>query len=372
MALEFAERIRRIPVYPVAAGYDLGERRGDARLQRVRRSGRSRRSVEAAATALVGANRYPDPVVRAAAPGAVGPLRRAAGADRAGHRLLRHPAGRRRGAARARRRGRLRMARVQRLPAPRPPPRAPGRSRCRSTPRSGHDLDAMRAEITVATRLVLICNPNNPTSTALAARGDRGSSWSGSRAHVCVILDEAYASSRWRSATPTPRSGCSTATRTSCCCAPSPRSTGSLGCGSATRSAAATAFRIAVDQVRQPFYLDLAQRRRRRSRRCATRTRSSGGWSRRSPPATSSSRAVRELGLWVAESDANFIWVRLPDEDDGAGRRRAARARRAGACGYGARRRRLRSASRVGTDAENAPVRLALARSWPDLIALEA
>ncbi len=25
MALEFAERIRRIPVYPVAAGYDLGE-----------------------------------------------------------------------------------------------------------------------------------------------------------------------------------------------------------------------------------------------------------------------------------------------------------------------------------------------------------
>ena len=30
-----------------------------------------------------------------------------------------------------------------------------------------HDLDAMATEITVATRLVLICNPNNPTSTAL-------------------------------------------------------------------------------------------------------------------------------------------------------------------------------------------------------------
>ena len=30
-----------------------------------------------------------------------------------------------------------------------------------------HDLDAMAAEITVATRLVLICNPNNPTSTSL-------------------------------------------------------------------------------------------------------------------------------------------------------------------------------------------------------------
>ena len=30
-----------------------------------------------------------------------------------------------------------------------------------------HDLDAIAAEITVATRLVLICNPNNPTSTAV-------------------------------------------------------------------------------------------------------------------------------------------------------------------------------------------------------------
>ena len=30
-----------------------------------------------------------------------------------------------------------------------------------------HDLDAMAAEITVATRLVLICNPNNPTSTSV-------------------------------------------------------------------------------------------------------------------------------------------------------------------------------------------------------------
>ena len=24
---------------------------------------------------------------------------------------------------------------------------------------------------------------------------------------------------------------------------------------------------------------------------------------------------VRELGLWVAESDANFVWVRLPEAD---------------------------------------------------------
>src|SRR3954468_16483 len=30
-----------------------------------------------------------------------------------------------------------------------------------------HDLDAMLAEITVATRLVIVCNPNNTTSTAI-------------------------------------------------------------------------------------------------------------------------------------------------------------------------------------------------------------
>ena len=30
-----------------------------------------------------------------------------------------------------------------------------------------HDLQAMLREITVATRLAIVCNPNNPTSTAL-------------------------------------------------------------------------------------------------------------------------------------------------------------------------------------------------------------
>ena len=33
--------------------------------------------------------------------------------------------------------------------------------------RDRHDLPAMLREITVATRLVIVCNPNNPTCTAL-------------------------------------------------------------------------------------------------------------------------------------------------------------------------------------------------------------
>jgi histidinol-phosphate aminotransferase len=54
-----------------------------------------------------------------------------------------------------------------------------------------HDLPAMLREITVATRVVIVCNPNNPTSTALplaqiAAFLDEVPP------HVCVIVDEAY------------------------------------------------------------------------------------------------------------------------------------------------------------------------------------
>jgi histidinol-phosphate aminotransferase len=54
-----------------------------------------------------------------------------------------------------------------------------------------HDLPAMLAEITVATRLVLICNPNNPTSTALPL-SEIAAFLDQVPPHVCVILDEAY------------------------------------------------------------------------------------------------------------------------------------------------------------------------------------
>jgi histidinol-phosphate aminotransferase len=54
-----------------------------------------------------------------------------------------------------------------------------------------HDLDAMLAEVTAATRICLICNPNNPTGTALpldeiADFADR------LPRHVALIVDEAY------------------------------------------------------------------------------------------------------------------------------------------------------------------------------------
>jgi histidinol-phosphate aminotransferase len=54
-----------------------------------------------------------------------------------------------------------------------------------------HDLQAMASEVTAATRLVLVCNPNNPTATALPV--DEIDAFVGDLPRrLAVILDEAY------------------------------------------------------------------------------------------------------------------------------------------------------------------------------------
>src|SRR3954469_2650218 len=54
-----------------------------------------------------------------------------------------------------------------------------------------HDLDAMLAEITAATQLVLVCNPNNPTGTHLPA-SEIAAFCERVPAHATVVVDEAY------------------------------------------------------------------------------------------------------------------------------------------------------------------------------------
>jgi histidinol-phosphate aminotransferase len=54
-----------------------------------------------------------------------------------------------------------------------------------------HDLEAMAREVTVATRLLILCNPNNPTATALPVEAI-DAFLSDLPRHVTVILDEAY------------------------------------------------------------------------------------------------------------------------------------------------------------------------------------
>src|SRR4051794_39286748 len=54
-----------------------------------------------------------------------------------------------------------------------------------------HRLAKMREEITAATRLVLVCNPNNPTSTALPL-DEIAEFVADVPSHVAIVLDEAY------------------------------------------------------------------------------------------------------------------------------------------------------------------------------------
>ncbi len=59
------------------------------------------------------------------------------------------------------------------------------------TPEHGHDLDAMLAAITARTRLVFVCNPNNPTGAALR-RTELVRFLDAVPPEVLVVLDEAY------------------------------------------------------------------------------------------------------------------------------------------------------------------------------------
>jgi histidinol-phosphate aminotransferase len=189
MALEFSARVKRIPVYPAASAYALPEdiallasnESPDPPLPEV---------IEAVTRVLGGVNRYPDPTnsqLRGALADRYGiPASRIAVGNgscdillAAGEALLEPGA-----------------EIVYAWPSFSVYPQLAAASGARGIQvpldeHHLHDLDAMAAEITAATRLVLVCNPNNPSSTAvplaaIAAFLEKVPH------HVCVILDEAY------------------------------------------------------------------------------------------------------------------------------------------------------------------------------------
>jgi histidinol-phosphate aminotransferase len=315
VALEFAERIRRIPVYPVASGYDLG---ADIAMLASNEScfAPLPQVVEAASRVIAGAHRYPDPSYE--------PLRRAL-ADRYGITAPRIALGN--GSCD------ILLAAGEALLEPGaevvyawpafsvyPHLAAASGARAIEVPLDAedrHDLDAMLAEITVATRLVLICNPNNPTSTALPLDQIEAFLERVPR-HVCVILDEAYCEFALSLGDPYASVELLRRYPNLVLLRTFSKVYGLAGLRVGYGLCASDDFRTAVDQVRQPFYLNAAAQAaavealkhqdevdRRVERTLALRVGLEEGG--------------RRLGLWVAESDANFIWVRLPDDaDEGA------------------------------------------------------
>ncbi len=128
----------------------------------------------------------------------------------------------------------------------------------------------MLREITVATRIVIVCNPNNPTSTALPL-AQIADFLDELPPHVCVIVDEAYCEFNLLD-DPDASIELLEHHPNLCCCGRSPRCTASAGCASASRCAAQTRCRV-------------------RSTRCASR--SSATRSRRPPPSRRSPTRTR-------------------------------------------------------------------------------
>lgn len=189
MAVEFSERIRRIPVYPAADGY--AQRAPEVKLASNESPYPPLAAVrEAIAAALQTLNRYPDPTnsllrKRLSEVYGVPTARIAIGNGSCdillalGEALLEPGA-----------------ELVYAWPSFSVYPHlaAAAGARAVTVPLDGedkHDLEAMLKEVTVATRLVLVCNPNNPTSTALALEQIAEFIAQIPR-HVCVLIDEAY------------------------------------------------------------------------------------------------------------------------------------------------------------------------------------
>lgn len=314
MALEFAEKIRRIPAYPMAAGYSLGE--DVAMLASNEASfGPLEPVVEAARRAVIGANRYPDPTyssLRQALADRYGvPWERVALGSgscdlllAAGDALLEPGA-----------------EVVYAWPAFSVYPHLAAAAGARAievplTAGGTHDLDAIAAEVTVATRLVLVCNPNNPTSTALPLEMIEAF-LEKIPPRVCVILDEAYVEFSLTIGDPFASLPLLERYPNLVILRTFSKVYGLAGLRVGYGLCGSESFRIAVDQVRQPFYLTSA------AQAAAVEALKYQDEVERRVVATVAARiglteSLRERGLWVAESDANFLWIRLAEEGDDA------------------------------------------------------
>src|SRR5215218_5010001 len=313
MAIEFSERVRRIPVYPAADAYAVPDdvammasnETPDPPLSQV---------MDAITRALPTLNRYPDPSnsrLRQALSGRYGvPAQRIAIGNgsveilmAAGEALLEPGA-----------------ELVYAWPSFSVYPHlgaASGATEIRVPLDADerHDLDAMAREVTAATRLVIVCNPNNPTSTALPL-DEIAAFVADVPRHVAVILDEAYCEFNILD-DPNESIGLLKKHPNLVLLRTFSKVYGLSGLRVGFGLCGSEAFRTAVDQVRQPFFCNAAAQAaalealrhqdevaRRVERNLAERIGLEDG--------------LRDLRLAPAESQANFVWFDLPAAEDPA------------------------------------------------------
>ena len=319
MPIEFAEKIRRLPTYPTAGGYALGDEYAMLASNEAP-YGPPSGVREAVEHALQNVNRYPDPsnmrLRRAlAARYDFAPERIAIGSGSCDILLS---------AAEALLEPGAEIVYAWPSFSVYPHMAAATGARAIRVPLNAehaHDLDAMLAEITVATRLAIVCNPNNPTSTALPLE-QIARFVEAVPSHVCVLIDEAYCEF---SVLDDPDASLDLARRHSNVVLLRTFSKvyglAGLRCGYAL--CGDERFRVAVEQVRQPFFCNaLAQAAAEEALKHQDEI------TRRVEQTVAEriglEEELRAMGLEVADAQANFLWHSLGSNGDVDGERERA------------------------------------------------
>src|ERR1700691_3795852 len=313
MSIEFAERIRRIPVYPAAGGY--AEQAPLVRLASNESPYPPLPAVrEAIDRALSSLNRYPDPsnsILRQRLSDRYEvPISRIAIGNgscdillAAGEALLEPGA-----------------ELVHAWPSFSVYPHLSAASGARAVTvpldtQDRHDLGAMLREITVATRLVIVCNPNNPTSTALPL-AEIAEFVAEVPRHVCVIVDEAYCEFNLLE-DPDASIELLGAHSNLALLRTFSKVHGLCGLRVGFALCGSEQLPRALDQVRQPFFCNaLAQAAavEALAHQDAVIERVANTVAER----TSLAESLPALGLRLADSQANFCWLDLGERDEAA------------------------------------------------------
>jgi histidinol-phosphate aminotransferase len=176
-----------------------------------------------------------------------------------------------------------------------------------------HDLPAMLREITVATRLAIVCNPNNPTSTALPL-ADIAAFVAEVPAHVCVVIDEAYCEFNLLG-DPECSIGLLRAHPNVVLLRTFSKVYGLCGLRVGFALCGSEELPRAVNQVRQPFFCNaLAQTAAVEA--LAHQDEVEDRVARTVAERISLLEELPALGLRVADSQANFCWIDLGERDE--------------------------------------------------------